>query len=145
MLTNTALCMAVAAIAVFASESKVKMKDLPEAVQKTVKEQTKTAKLRGLAKEVEDGKTFYEAETVVNGKTRDILIDPTGAVVEVEEAVALDSIPEAARKALQCRAGSGKILSVESVTKGPVVSYEAVIKKDGKKSEVSVSADGTLK
>jgi uncharacterized membrane protein YkoI len=136
---------AVAAVALFASETRVQMKDLPEAVQKTVQEQTKTAKLRGLAKEIEDGKTFYEAETTVNGKSRDILIDPTGAVVEVEEPVSLDSLPEAARKAIQTKAGSGKILKVESVTKGSIVSYEAVVQKNGKKSEVAVNADGSSK
>ena len=134
--------LAFASTSLFGAETHIKMKDLPEAVQKTVREQTKTAQLRGLAKEVENGKTFYEAETRVNGKSRDILIDPTGAVVEVEEAVALESIPEAARKGLQGKAGSGKIVSIESVTKGSVVSYEAVVLKNGKKSEIAVSADG---
>lgn len=121
------------------------MKDLPEAVQNTVKEQTKTAQLRGLAKEVEKGKTFYEAETTVNGKHRDILIDPSGQIVEVEEAVSPDTIQEAAQKAFKARAGSGRIVSVESVTKGSEVSYEAVIQKRLRKSEVSVNADGSPK
>ena len=136
---------ALATVALYSSETRVQMKDLPEAVQRTVKEQTKTAKLRGLAKEIEDGKTFYEAETTLNGKSRDILIDTTGAVVEVEDAVSLNSLPEAARKAIQAKAGSGKILTVESVTKGSVVSYEAVVQKNGKKSEVAVNADGSSK
>jgi uncharacterized membrane protein YkoI len=109
---------AVASLSLLASETRVQMKDLPEPVQKTVQEQTKTAKLRGLAKEVENGKTFYEAETTVNGKSRDILIDATGAIVEVEEATTLASIPEAAQKAFKTAAGSGKILTVETVTKG---------------------------
>ncbi len=131
------------ALALLASETRVQMKDLPAAVQKTVREQTQNAKLRGLAKEVENGKTFYEAETLVNGKTRDVLIDATGAVVEVEEATTLASIPEAARKAIQARAGSGKVLKVETVTKGSVVSYEAVVQNAAKKSEVAVNADGS--
>ena len=66
-----------ASAAMFAAETPVQMKDLPAAVQKTVQEQTRNAKLNGLAKEVEDGKTFYEAETTVNGKSRDVLIDAT--------------------------------------------------------------------
>jgi uncharacterized membrane protein YkoI len=131
-------------VALAAQETKVKMKDLPPAVQKTVQEQTQTAKLRGLSKEVENGKTFYEAETTVNGKSRDVLIDPDGKVVEVEEATTLAAIPEAARKAFQQQAGpTGKVLSVETVTKGSVVDYEAVIQKGGKKSEVAVHADGS--
>lgn len=145
MLRRLSPLFAIASFALFASETRVQMKDLPAPVQKTVQEQTKTAKLRGLSKEVENGKTFYEAETTVNGKSRDILMDQTGAIVEVEDAVTLASIPEAAQKALQGRAGSGKILSVESITKGSIVSYEAVIQKNGKKSEVAVSADGTIK
>jgi hypothetical protein len=131
-------------LAMFAAETRVQMKDLPPPVQKAVAEQIKTAKLRGLSKEVEHGKTYYEAETTVNGKSRDILMDSTGAVVEVEEATALESIPEAAQKALRTKAGSGKILRVESVTKGSTVSYEAVIRKNGKKSEVAVNSDGSV-
>jgi len=139
-----AVVLAFVPVALVAQETKVKMKDLPPAVQKTVQEQTRTAKLRGLSKEVENGKTFYEAETTVNGKSRDVLIDPEGKVVEVEEATTLDAIPEPARKAFQQQAGStGKVLTVETVTKGSVVDYEAVIQKGGKKSEVAVHADGS--
>lgn len=131
-------------LALVAQETKVQMKDLPPAVQKTVQEQTRNAKLRGFAKEVENGKTYYEAETTVNGKSRDVLIDADGTVVEVEEATTLAAIPEPARKALQQQAGaSGKILRVETVTKGSVVNYEAVIQKGGKKSEVAVHSDGS--
>jgi predicted aspartyl protease len=135
----------IASLTLFAAEKRVQMKDLPEPVQKTVREQTKTAKLRGLAEEVENGKTFYEAETTVNGKSRDILIDPTGAIVEVEEATEFASIPDAAQRTLKTAAGAGKILRVETVTKGSAVSYEAVVQQGGKKSEVAVNADGSLK
>ena len=145
MFHRISLFAALSSLILHASETKVQMKDLPEPVQKTVQEQIKTSKLRGLAKEVENGKTFYEAETTLNGKSRDILIDPTGAIVEVEEATTLASIPEAAQKAFTTAAGSGKILTVETVTKGSVVSYEAVIQKGGKKSEVAVNADGSIK
>jgi uncharacterized membrane protein YkoI len=143
---NRAIVVLAATLApLMAQETKVQMKDLPAAVQKTVQEQTRTAKLVGLAKEVEGGKVFYEAETTVDGKHRDILIDPSGTVVEVEEATTLAAIPEAARKAFQQHAGpAGKVLSVETVTKGSTTNYEAVIQKGGKKSEVAVHADGSL-
>lgn len=139
------ICVALLAGVAMAQEKPVKMKDLPAAVQKTVQEQTKGAELKGLSKEVEKGKTFYEAETKVNGKGRDILIDPSGAVVEVEEETTLDSIPAPAKAAIQKYAQNGKILKVESVTKGGEVSYEATVNKGGMKSEVAVAADGTIK
>jgi len=137
--------LACATIASFASETRVQMKDLPEPVQKTVKELLKTAKLRGLNREVENGKTSYEAETTLNGKSRDVEMDASGAVIEVEEAADLGSIPEAAQKTCGLRPGAGKILKVESVTKDSTVTYEALIEKNGKKSEVAVSADGVVK
>lgn len=143
MPAKVTVTVAFVSFACMGSETRVQMKDLPGAVQKTVQEQTRTAKLKGLVKETEKGKTYYEAETIVNGKSRDILIDSTGAVVEVEEATTLKSIPEAARKAIQAQAGSGKILRVESVTRDSVVSYEAAVQKAGKKSEVAVNADGS--
>ena len=145
-MTNNVICCLLAAPAILvASEVRVQMKDLPPPVQQTLKEQTKDAKLRGLAKEAENGKTYYEAETVANGKTRDVLIDPSGKIVEVEEEIVLDSVPEQARAGLKKLAGGGKIVRVESVTKGAVVSYEAVVQRNGKKSEVAVNADGTPK
>ena len=128
-----------------AAEKPVKMKDLPVPVQKTVREQIRNAELKGLSKETEKGETFYEAETMVNGKSRDILIDPNGAVVEVEEETTLDSVPPAVKAALEKAKQKGTILKVEIVTKGSAVSYEAVVKRNGKKSEIAVAPDGTIK
>ena len=127
------------------SEKKVTMKDLPEAVRKTVQEQSKGATLRGLAKEIEDGKTFYEAELKVNGHNKDVLIDPTGAVVEIEEQVALASLTPNVRVTIQKAAGKGKVLIVESITKNNTLeAYEAQISRAGKKSEIKVAPDGQL-
>lgn len=128
-----------------ASETRVRMNELPDAVRKTVEEQIQNSSVKGFRKEIQNGKTYYEAETTLKGRSRDILIDSGGAVVEVEEQVSLDRIPNAARKALEVRASSGKILKVEAVTRGSMVSYEAVISRNGKKSEVAVDADGVIR
>jgi hypothetical protein len=61
------------------------MKDLPATVQATIREQRKGAVLRGLAQETENGQIFYEAELRVNGHSKDVLMDPTGEVVAIEE------------------------------------------------------------
>ena len=80
------------------------LESLPAAVQATVKAQTQNAKLVGLSEEKEGGKTMYEVETMVNGKSRDLVVDQSGAVVETEEEVAIESIPAAAREAIQKKA-----------------------------------------
>jgi predicted aspartyl protease len=125
---------ALAAVSLAAAERKVSRKDLPAAVEQAVAaEESKGAKVVGLSRETEGGKTFYEIETTVNGRTRDLLVTPTGVVVEVEEAVAVDAVPAAARRALMAR---GTVVSVESVTKNGVVTYEARVKRNGKTSAV---------
>jgi len=125
-----------------ASEKAVSMKDLPVAVQLTVQQQSKGATIRGLSMEVEHGKTIYEVEMTVNGHGKDLSTDASGAVIEVEEEVALESIPAAARAAIKKAAGSGKIAKVERVSGGKQIAYQAALRKDGKRSEVRVSAGG---
>jgi uncharacterized membrane protein YkoI len=125
-------------------ENKIKRSDLPPAVEKTVAAQSQGATIRGFSKEKENGKTLYEAELIINGHSKDVLIDANGAVVEVEEQVALDSLPTAVRDGLQSKAGKGKLIRVESLTKhDKLVAYEAKVVTDGKKSEVQVGPDGT--
>lgn len=128
---------------ILAQEKKVNRSDLPPAVEKTVAAQTQGATIRGFSEEEENGQTFYEAELIVNGHKKDVLIDGNGAVVEVEEKVELDSLPAAVRDGLQAKVGKGKIIKVESLTKhGKLVAYEAKVMTDGKKSEVQVGSDG---
>jgi hypothetical protein len=126
-------------------ERRVKMKDLPAAVQKTVSEQSKGAVIRGLSQEIEDGKTYYEVELKVNGHNKDVLMDPTGAVVEIEEQVTLDSLPSAVKTTIVQNARGGKIGVIESITKGDTVeAYEAHVRRAGKSFEIKVNPDGQL-
>ena len=126
-----------------AQEKKIERKDLPPAVEKTVVAQSQGATIRGFSQEKENGQLNYEAELTVNGHSKDVLIDANGAVVEVEEQVPIDSLPSAVKDALLAKAGAGKILKVESLTKhDKLVAYEAVVQSDGKKNEIQVGPDG---
>jgi uncharacterized membrane protein YkoI len=127
------------------AESKVKMEDLPPAVRSAVAEQTKGATLIGITKEVEKGKTMYEVETKVDGRTRDLMFDKTGAMVTVEQEIDLATLPAAAKDAIEKKAAGAEIKKVESVTEGSKVSYEATFSRKGKTSEFAVNADGSVK
>jgi uncharacterized membrane protein YkoI len=125
------------------TERPARMKDLPQAVQAAVREQSRGAVVRGLSIETEKGQTFYEASLKVKGRIRDVLIDADGNVVEIEEQVTLASLPPAARAEIVKQAGKGRILTVESITKNNViVAYEAHVKTAGKISEIKVDPDG---
>lgn len=127
----------------FTQERKIKRSDLPPAVEKAVAAQSQGATIRGFSEEKEKGQTFFEAELIVNGHSKDVLMDANGAIVEVEEQVALESLPSAVRDGLQNRAGKGKLIKVESLTKhDKLVAYEAQVVTGGKKSEVQVGPDG---
>jgi uncharacterized membrane protein YkoI len=124
-------------------EKKITRSDLPVAVEKTVTAQAQGGKVRGFSEESENGQTFYEAELVVNGHSKDILMDASGAIVEVEAQVAIDSLSPAIRDGLQAKAGNGKLRKIESLTKkGKLVAYEAQVVTNGKRSEVQVGPDG---
>lgn len=124
-------------------EKKVKRSDLPPAVEKAVVEQSQGATIRGFSQEKENGQTFYEAELVVKGHSKDVLMDADGAVVEVEEQIPTESLSLAVRDGLQAKAGNGKLVKVETLTKkGKLVAYEAQVLTNGKKSEVQVGPEG---
>ena len=126
-----------------AQEKQIKRSDLPPAVEKTVVAQSKGATIRGFSEEKEDGQIHYEVELTVDGHSKDVLMDTNGTIIEVEEQVAMDSLPAPVRDGLQAKAGKGKLLKVESITKhDKLVAYEAQVMTGGKKSEVQINPDG---
>jgi hypothetical protein len=54
-----------------------------------------------------------------------------------------ESLPSAVKTGLEGKAGTGKIMKVESITKhGKLVAYEAKVANNGKHSEIQVGPDG---
>ena len=139
---NAILCTFVVSMCAvgLAAQTKVQMKDLPAAVRRTVLAETRDAKIVNMVKETENGQPQFEIETVVNGKTRDLIILTNGHLETVELELAAADVPPAAMKAFS--AGGGKVGKVESVKSGKPTYYEAMVEKDGKKTEVAVDANG---
>ena len=124
-------------------EKKIKRSQLPAAVESTVAKESEGATIKGFASEVEKGQKFFEVSLLVNGHNRDILMDKSGNIVEVEEEVSLDSLPATVQDALKKAAGSGKIQVVESLTKnGQLVAYEGHGKRGLKRFEIQVGPNG---
>jgi uncharacterized membrane protein YkoI len=126
-----------------AAETRISQEKLPEAVRKTANEQSQGAIVRGYSKETEDGRIEYEVEMTVSGHSKDVSIAPNGAVLEVEEEVALDALSPQVLKGLEAKAAGAKIKKVESLTKnGKIVAYEAHLVKLGKHSEIQLGPEG---
>jgi uncharacterized membrane protein YkoI len=138
LLTAT-LCISTLGLA----EKAISRSDLPPAVEKSLEEQLKGATVKGFSAEKEHGRVMYEAELIVDGHTKDILFDASGAIQEVEEEVAFDALPVEVKAGLRARAKNGKITKVESITKQEkLMAYEAQVDEDGKKSEIQVGPKG---
>jgi uncharacterized membrane protein YkoI len=139
-LLATTLCISALGLA---EEKAISRSDLPPAVEKTLQQQLKGATVKGFSAEKENGRVVYEAQLLVNGHTKDILLDASGTIQEVEEEVAFDSLPIEVKASLRARAKNGKITKVESLIKqDKLVAYEAQVEKNGKQSEIQVGPKG---
>jgi uncharacterized membrane protein YkoI len=124
-------------------DKKLKRSELPPAVQKTADQESQGARVRGYSSETENGQLEYEVALTVHGHSKDVSIAADGSVLEIEEEVALDSLPAAVRDGLKQLAGQGRITKVESLTKHrAIVAYEAQVRTGTKRSEVQVGPDG---
>ena len=123
----------------------LQLKDLPAAVEKTVRTNLRGGAIKSIAKEKEDGVEQYEVESVLNGKARDFNVDSKGALLVMEEGTTLEAIPAAAKASILKRVGDGKLGTVETFAKpGQPLMYEAsYTDKKAKRHEVLVKADGS--
>jgi hypothetical protein len=127
----------------FAEEKTIQRSELPPAVEKALQQQLQGATIKDFTTEQEDGKVVYEAELVVQGHSKDILFDANGQVQEIEEEVAFETLPTEVKASLTTWSKGGKIAKVESLTKrDKLVAYEAVVERNGKRSEIQVGPKG---
>jgi uncharacterized membrane protein YkoI len=137
-----AVALVAAGVAQAGADQKTTMKNLPAAVKATVEAESKGATVKGISSEKENGKTVYELETLVGGRTRDLMIDSAGKVYVVEEQLDVDKAPAPVRAALEKQ---GKIVVLESVMENGKTRYEGQVRnKAGKKVAIELNADGTL-
>lgn len=123
------------------ADQKVQLKDLPPVVRATVEAETKNATLKGLSREIQNGHVVYELESVVDGRTRDLMIDAAGKVYVIEEEVGLAKAPAPVKVAMEAR---GRIVKLESVTEQGRLRYEGRVQtKAGKTVALELNADGT--
>jgi uncharacterized membrane protein YkoI len=123
-----------------AGASKLHLQDLPPVVRSTVEAETRNATVKSIGKERENGKTVYELESLVNGRTRDLMIDASGKVYEVEEQLDLDKAPAAVRAAIEAK---GQVLELEAVTTNGTSHYEGKARtRAGRRVSFNLGADG---
>ena len=124
------------------AEGRIQRSDLPPAVEKALQQQLlEGATIKGFTTEKEDGRVVYEAELMFQGHSKDILFDTNGRVIEEE--VSFETLPADVKAGLTTGSKGWKIAKVKSLTRQDrLVAYEAVVERNGKKSEIQVGPKG---
>ncbi len=136
---------AMTTVAVAAQEAKIRQKQVPAAVLKSFKAAYPQAKVRGYAREKENGKVFFEVESIEGSTHRDVLYNPDGTVAEIEESIATIDLPAEAQQTLAQKYPHAVVTIAEKVTTGDKVGYEVNAKQGKRRISLEFDADGKLK
>ena len=125
-----------------AQEVQVKKKQVPPAVLAAFKSAYPQATIRGFSREKENGKVYYEVESVEGETSRDVLYNPDGTVAEIEESIAVGDLPAAAPEALRAKYPGAVVTRAEKITRGDITEYEAHAKIGKKRVSMEFDASG---
>ena len=121
-------------------ERKITEAEVPAAALAALKKLAAGAKITEFAEEIEHGHTFYEGSWKnPSGANVDVVVTPTGDLVEIEEQVSIDKVPAATLKAARKAAGKGIQLAFEKKT---MFLYEVKFQKGDIGHELLLTPDG---
>lgn len=142
--TGVLSCVVLAASIGSASEDRIRKEDLPAAVQATVDRESKDAIVRSYCRKSSNGKTFYRIRMTVGALEKNLLIDSTGTVVEMEQELPRFKLPENVAAGLESLAGKRRMFRFRSITRNKrLLAYEADATEPEGISTLRVAPDGT--
>jgi Putative beta-lactamase-inhibitor-like, PepSY-like len=118
---------------------------LPTVVATAFRAAYPNATILHVSREPQDGKIVYEIESRDGSTRRDLLYDPAGQVIEIEEMIPADSVPAAVRAALVRDVPGSALVGAERVTRGAVVLFEVHAKKNGRSQYLTYDPQGVRK
>jgi hypothetical protein len=122
------------------AERQVTKAEVPEAALTAIKKLAAGAEITNFAEEIEHGSTFYEGSwKTPAGANMDVLVTPTGDLVEIEEQISIDKVPAAALKVARKAAGKEIELAFEKKT---MILYEVKFQKGENRHELLLTPDG---
>jgi hypothetical protein len=139
------LCLAALAPGREDKEVKLKSADVPAAVSQAVIKQYPKAKVSGWSKELEDGKTTYEASVTEGPSKRDVVFAEDGSLVAIEEAIQVSDLPAAVKSAIQSRYPGASVRKVERISHVDQLQYEVALAKAPKKEVLLTPAGKIIK
>ena len=143
-LTLAAFAVSMLSLSAATQEQKVAARDVPTAVINAFKAAYPNATIRGYAKEKENGKLYYEIESLDGTTARDLLYNTDGTVAETEETIAASDLPVAAQQALQKQYPKAVVSKAEKTTAGQKVTYEVSARQGKKRISMEFDSSGKV-
>ena len=124
-----------------------KLAKIPQAAADALKKAAGKATIEAVSIEKEGKITLYEVDLVEAGQpNREVSVTADGKIQLEEEAVPLEKVPEAARKAIEAGAKGAKIERINRIKRANgEVTYEPLYVLKGKKTEIEFLEDGKVK
>lgn len=130
------------------SEKTLSQGEVPSAVLQAFTSQYPDASVREYSSEREKGQTLYEISFTADNKAYDVTYNKDGQVVEVEEQITAEELPEAIKNELTKSFSKFQLNKVERIQEGGKIFYEAKLTafEDSQKRayEIKYSESGEL-
>ena len=128
----------------FAQEKKINKKEVPQAVLNSFQKDYPNATIKAASIEKENGKIYYEIESLEGSNQRDLLFTKEGKVAEIEETLASNDIPDFVKNSVMQKYPNCEINRAEKVKSGKKISYELVVKSGMQRHEVVLDSKGNI-
>jgi uncharacterized membrane protein YkoI len=122
----------------------VDLKILPQAVLQAFKTAYPNAVITGASKEVENGVTQFEVESIDGKLNRDLIYSADGKVIELEETTAPENLPAPVKQTLAKEYPGAKVLKAEILTKDGAKLFELSIQFKDKTMGVTIDPQGKI-
>ncbi len=127
-----------------AKEKKITKKDVPSAVISAFVKAYPKAEVKGYSTETENGKTYYEVESMQGKTSLDVSYLADGTATEVEEGVAAKDLPNPVMQAVKAKYPKGKIAKAEKKTADTLVTYELKVKTGKTHARLEIDPTGKI-
>ncbi len=141
---NMSISVLILSMICFGGEKKIPKSKLPAAVLQTFQQHFPTAVIKNQTVETTDGKSIYEIESIDSSRSRDVTFQADGTIVEVEQSLSENEIPQQVRDSLHAKYPNGTVQRVESSARGSHVEYEIALKNGSKRFTVIVNSAGKI-
>lgn len=123
-------------------EKSIQRKDMPKVVLAAFAKSYPTATIKGYAMEKDGGKTVYEIESKDGKVSRDVLYNPDGVVIVVEESLPYSEVPQPVRDAVSKNYPDSKVARCEKLIRGSSTQFEVLLKSGKRKLELVYEPNG---